>query len=264
MNHYPHHIGDFNNATRHLSRLERSIYRDLLDLYYDTEAPIPAQTDWVCRRILAGSQDERAAVELVLSEFFTKDGDTYRNARCDAEIEAYRARRDRARANGCKGGRPSERHKTQSVISGMPEGTQKKTNQNQNQNQYVSPDGDTGRASRSQSVTVTELVTEHAVGEQVAKDYLALRKAKRAPLTRTALAGLIREFHKAGLTVDAGLHKCIEKGWQGFKADWLANENGRNHGTSNGGGRPRGFEHTDAIGEQWVREQQQLERDPVG
>ena len=29
MNFYQHHIGDFNNATRHLTRLERSIYRDL-------------------------------------------------------------------------------------------------------------------------------------------------------------------------------------------------------------------------------------------
>lgn len=135
MNHYPHHIGDFNNATRHLSRLERSIYRDLLDLYYDTEAPIPAETNWVCRRILATTKEEREAVDLVLSEFFYLDGDVYRNARCDAEIEAYRERRERAKANGRKGGRPVGDGKTQPVISGIPEGTQKKTNQNQNQNQ---------------------------------------------------------------------------------------------------------------------------------
>ncbi|MGE8450704.1 MAG: DUF1376 domain-containing protein, partial [Pseudomonadales bacterium] len=38
MNHYPHHIGDFNTATRHLSRLERAIYRDMRDMYCDTEA----------------------------------------------------------------------------------------------------------------------------------------------------------------------------------------------------------------------------------
>ena len=39
MNYYQHHIGDFNNATRHLSLVERAIYRDLLDMYYDTEQP---------------------------------------------------------------------------------------------------------------------------------------------------------------------------------------------------------------------------------
>lgn len=42
MNYYQHHIGDFNNATRHLSLVERAIYRDLLDMYYDTEKPIDA------------------------------------------------------------------------------------------------------------------------------------------------------------------------------------------------------------------------------
>ena len=42
MNYYQHHIGDFNNATRHLSLIERAIYRDLLDMYYDTEKAIDA------------------------------------------------------------------------------------------------------------------------------------------------------------------------------------------------------------------------------
>jgi len=32
MNYFPLHIGDFNSATRHLSRLERSIYLDLIML----------------------------------------------------------------------------------------------------------------------------------------------------------------------------------------------------------------------------------------
>ena len=40
MKHYPHHIRDFNQATRHLTRIERSVYRDLMDLYYDTELPL--------------------------------------------------------------------------------------------------------------------------------------------------------------------------------------------------------------------------------
>ncbi|WP_017817091.1 YdaU family protein [Acinetobacter baumannii] len=44
MNYYQHHIGDFNNATRHLSLIERAIYRDLLDMYYDTEKAIDASS----------------------------------------------------------------------------------------------------------------------------------------------------------------------------------------------------------------------------
>lgn len=135
MNHYPHHIGDFNNATRHLTRIERSVYRDLLDLYYDTELPIPAETEWVCRRILAITEEERNAVSTVLSEFFELVDGAYRNRRCDAEIESYQARRERAKANGSKGGRPSEQKKTQPVSSGKAKRNPEKANQNQNQNQ---------------------------------------------------------------------------------------------------------------------------------
>lgn len=86
---FPHYISDFNNATRHLSLIERAVYRELLDLYYDSEAPLPNDADRLARRILARSAEERAAVDVVLEEFFTLDGDAWRHERCDAEIARY-------------------------------------------------------------------------------------------------------------------------------------------------------------------------------
>ena len=62
VNFYPHHIGDFNNATRHLTRTERSVYRDMLDMYYDTELPLPLDSKTLSRKLLARS-DEEATVE---------------------------------------------------------------------------------------------------------------------------------------------------------------------------------------------------------
>lgn len=91
MKHYPHHIGDFDKATRHLTRIERSIYRDLIDLYYDTEQQISLDMVWVCRKIIARSNEESTAVEQVLNEFFTKTATGWYQERCEAEIEAYRA-----------------------------------------------------------------------------------------------------------------------------------------------------------------------------
>lgn len=88
MNFYSHHIGDFNNATRHLSRLERSIYRDLLELYYDTEKPLTTDFDKLARRCLV-ADDERGAMRDVLNEFFELTDDGYRNKRADREIAAY-------------------------------------------------------------------------------------------------------------------------------------------------------------------------------
>jgi uncharacterized protein YdaU (DUF1376 family) len=89
VNYYQYHITDFNNATRHLTRVERSIYRDLLDIYYDTEKPLQADLGRLARRVIAVSDEELQALEFVLSEFFILDGDVYRQERCDREIEEF-------------------------------------------------------------------------------------------------------------------------------------------------------------------------------
>jgi uncharacterized protein YdaU (DUF1376 family) len=91
MKHYPHHIGDFDKATRHLTRIERSVYRDLIDLYYDTEQRLTLDVQALCRRIVARSNEESTAVEQVLNEFFTETPTGWYHDRCEAEIEAYQA-----------------------------------------------------------------------------------------------------------------------------------------------------------------------------
>ena len=88
MNFYSHHIGDFNNATRHLSRLERSIYRDLLELYYHSEKPLTTDIDKLARRCLV-ADSERDALSEVLAEFFELRGDCLHNSRADREIASY-------------------------------------------------------------------------------------------------------------------------------------------------------------------------------
>jgi len=100
MNHYPHHIGDFNNATRHLTRVERSLYRDLLDLYYDTETPLPAGDIHRLARRVCCEQADIPALETVLNEFFALDGDVYRHERCDKEIARYHSQISTARKAG--------------------------------------------------------------------------------------------------------------------------------------------------------------------
>jgi hypothetical protein len=61
------------------------------------------------------------------------------------------------------------------------------------------------------------------IDAQAAADWLKIRKAKNAPLTQTALNGLIREAGKAGLSVCDAVKLCCERGWQSMRADWLQN-----------------------------------------
>ena len=89
MNYYEHHIGDYAEATSHLSLLEDAVYSRMLRKYYATEKPLPGDLRRVQRLVGAKSEDELAAVEVVLEEFFTLQDDGYHNARCDRDIAAF-------------------------------------------------------------------------------------------------------------------------------------------------------------------------------
>lgn len=65
------------------------------------------------------------------------------------------------------------------------------------------------------------------IDPEVWADFIALRKAKRAPVTRTVVAGIKREADKAGWTLPDAIAECVTRGWQGFKADWVKPEPGR-------------------------------------
>ena len=91
MNFYPHHISDFNNSTRHLTRVERSVYRDAIELYYDTESVLTNDLDRLTKKLLCRSEEEKQALIDVLAEFFDLHDDGYFNERCDHEISKYRA-----------------------------------------------------------------------------------------------------------------------------------------------------------------------------
>ncbi|AHG63167.1 YdaU family protein [Advenella mimigardefordensis] len=108
MNYYQHHIGDYRRDTSHLSLLEHGIYRQLIDLYYMEEKPIPKETQWVMRRLSAKTQEEQDAVKNVLNDFFELSEDGYSHRRCDSEIDQYHQKAEKNRENGKKGGRPAK------------------------------------------------------------------------------------------------------------------------------------------------------------
>ena len=90
MNYYQFHIGDFRSGTVNLSRLARWIYRDMLDVYYDTETPLPLDFDHLCDELGIEIEQEREVVRKVLRLKFIKEEDGYRHAVCDRAIAAYK------------------------------------------------------------------------------------------------------------------------------------------------------------------------------
>lgn len=99
MNYYEHHIGDYAQATAHLSFIEDAAYSRLIRKYYAEEKPIPADLKAVQRLVGARTKEERQAVSDILDEFFELEDDGWHNKRCDDEIARYRGKQDKARAS---------------------------------------------------------------------------------------------------------------------------------------------------------------------
>ncbi len=97
MNYYERHIGDYLRDASHLSLLEHGVYARLLDVYYTEEVGL--EEGMVARRIGAKTDEELAALRIVLMEFFVLQDGVYTQARCDREIERYQNKQCKARAS---------------------------------------------------------------------------------------------------------------------------------------------------------------------
>jgi len=97
VNYYEHHLGDYAEATAHLSFVEDAAYSRCIRKYYTTEKPLPTEVSAVQRLVGARSKDEKAAVEAILKEFFTLDADGWHNRRCDEEIARYQDKQSKAK-----------------------------------------------------------------------------------------------------------------------------------------------------------------------
>ena len=67
-----------------------------------------------------------------------------------------------------------------------------------------------------------QALLEIGVSQQTAEDWIQVRKAKKAANTETAFKGICREIAKSGLTAEQCITIAVERSWQGFKAEWIA------------------------------------------
>lgn len=87
MAHYIHHIRAFATATRHLSFHERAVYRELIDLYFETGQALPLDAGQLAVRIGADTDDLRRALTVVLEEFFQRRPHGWYHERCETELK---------------------------------------------------------------------------------------------------------------------------------------------------------------------------------
>lgn len=236
MNYYPFHIGDYASATRHLTWDEDMAYRRLIDAYYTREAPIPTDLRQAHRLVMATTPEQREAVNTVLAEFFTETPDGWINSRCDAEITAFRTKSEKATQSAQARWRNAK---------AMPTKSERNANASQTACERTENECEGNAPKTNTNISTTNVVDKsHGkraaiakpddVSESVWADFLVIRKEKKSPLTQTALLGIRREADKAGVSLETALQTSCARGWQSFKADWVAEKqiNGREKSAS--------------------------------
>lgn len=79
------------------------------------------------------------------------------------------------------------------------------------------------------------LLAGHGIDGQIAEDFLTIRKAKRQPLTETAMRLIASEAQKVGMTAFQAVVFSIGNGWGSFRAEWVRNKTFGKQSGGNGG-----------------------------
>jgi uncharacterized protein YdaU (DUF1376 family) len=204
MHYYQFNIGDYQSHTAHLTDLEDLAYRRMLDWCYLHEKPLPLDSEEIARLVRMRTHSDCIAV--VLREYFKKAENGWISLRVMEEIARVGVKSDKA-AESAKA--RWSKVKYANALQAQSEGNA--TQDTLHKTQDTLP--------KKNTVAPPEGVTV-----MVWQDWLKLRKAKKAAVTQTALDGIQREADKARVSLQTALETCCERGWTGFKAEWMQSQ----------------------------------------
>jgi uncharacterized protein YdaU (DUF1376 family) len=201
MHYYNFNIGDYMKHTLHLTLEEDLAYRRLLDMYYDTESPIPNNIPSVSRRLRMDSK----IVESVLNEFFEVSPEGYKNYRADGEIADYHKFLEKQKANGRLGGRPKKGKKP----IANPDLTQSEPKKSLNNKQQTTNNIGAAKATKG---TRFDLIS-------IPEDWVLFCKKERSDLNPTVVFDGFRDYW-----VSVPGQKGVKLDWTATWRNWIRNQ----------------------------------------
>lgn len=199
MQFYKRFIGDYGRDTAILTMEQDGAYGRLLDYYYATEKPLPADHEELYLIARAMSAGQRKSVDAVVARFFELGDDGYRNPRADKEIEKHKPEADASRENGKLGGRPKKPEpKPKNNPTGYEQEPKHNLSHSQNQKEHSEPSG--SGASRPMDPLKTELWN---VGRKLLIEQSGMEKEEAG----TVLGKLVKDLGQPAM-LDAVRH-CV-------------------------------------------------------
>ena len=218
MHYYKRNLGDYAKKAGRLSILQHGVYNLLIDACYDREQfPTEEEAiDWVW----ASTEQEIEAVKFVLRKFFVLENGVFVQTRIVEELAEYKKKAEtNARI-------ATDREQKRTNRAPVVHETTKKQDAPSPNHKPITINQEPKEKTKTKSA---EAIRPDDVPEKLWFDFLAVRKAKRAPLTESAIRLLTGEAQKAGLSVVAAIEVCVQQNWQNFKADWVK----QNHSPQN-------------------------------
>lgn len=229
----PLYIGDYLADTMHLTTEQHGAYLLLIMSYWRNGGPLPnndQQLSAICRL----GPNAWSNAQAMLKHFFDSESlpGYWVHSRIEKEmleaeknkhkrvVKAQKAAEARWRKDAPSNAPSNAPSIPQAMLeecpSPSPSPYKDQDQKHLSQIDEVKP----GKPERIKTLKASDLIAM-GVHEQHAKDWLAIRKQKRTPLTETAMAATKREADKAGMTIPDVIRVAAENGWSGFKAEWL-------------------------------------------
>ena len=203
MHYYKKNIGDYAKKAGRLTMLQHGAYTLLLDSCYDREV-FPTLEDAI-EWTWASTKEEVEAVEFVLKKFFVLQDGRYVQNRISEELEKYHANSETNKRIAIEREAKRKENSTKRAPSVNEPPPNHKPITNNHKPKKIA----------------TDVACPKSVDQQVWEDWLAIRRAKKLPLTKTAFAQIEAEAAKAGHPIDIVIKECCLRGWAAFKAAWL-------------------------------------------
>jgi len=216
MDWFPWYPERYKQKTLHLTAEQDGIYRRLIDHYMETRQPLP-DSDFALARIAQVDQSCFKQASSIVRAFFKvgKDGFLHLET-CDNELDKQ-DKQSKFYSDRAKRGAKARHSKDIENID-LPASSK--------QQAMLQP------ATITKTVTITKVskdtnIIPDDVSEQVWSDFKTHRKAKKATITKTAIDGIRREATKAEITLEQAIVIMVNRGWTGFKAEWMNNGTGK-------------------------------------
>ena len=215
------YVADYLADTAHLTAAQHGAYLLLIFNYWQRGKPLNNSNERLTN-VARMTNDEWAEAKPILSEFFEIDGDEWVHARIERDLLAVNSKSGKASEAG-KASAARRAEKKAANVQRTLNHTDTDTDTDTEEKQKQPP-----RASRFDAQAH---LMSLGIPAELSADWIKLRKAKKAEVTKTAIDGVAEEAAKAGIAIEAALRECCTRGWAGFKASWLARDSANQRGS---------------------------------